>query len=417
VTHKFKLIRCGKLIDGTGNPPAERTSILIDGSRITAVGPNLKVPEDALVIDASERTVIPGLIDAQVHLSGGVADGFGMEWEWVTRPRELRLIKSVYDARALLNSGFTMVRDCGSANAVFLRRSAEEGTLTGVPRIVAAGYVLTQTAGHMDVHSLPPDCVDARTTRHQGRLDSLICDGVPACIKATRYALRFGADFVMICAGGGVISEKDKPSDVQFHVDEIKAIVDVADQAGRYVAAHSLNTRGVENAIRAGVKTIIHSFEVNDQIIALGKERGTIFTSTLGVAFKLAELESQANVSPRVVEKARGHLECAIDTYTRIRRAGAILAAGTILVGAQELALLVEYCGFSSMEAIVAATRYGAMACFMVDDAGTLEAGKFADLLIVDGDPLDDIGVLQDPKRITMVILEGKIEVERESVS
>lgn len=198
---------------------------------------------------------------------------------------------------------------------------------------------------------------------------------MPECTESTRYALRAGADFVMICASGGIVSERDSPCDVQFHLDEIRAIVDTAAQAGKHVVAHTLNAQGARNFVMAGVKSVVHSFDVDDEVIELGKERGTVFTSTLGIAKKMESMESGGSVASWVAKKAAGHFESAVDTYPRMHNAGAVLAVGTILCGAQELELLVRYCGFSPVDAIVAATRYGAMACFIGEDTGTLEVG------------------------------------------
>ena len=266
--------------------------------------------------------------------------------------------------------------------------------------------------------------MDIRTSKHGSRIETLLCDGVPECIKATRYALRFGADFIKICTTGGVATERDTPADAQFHPDEIKAIVDTAAQVGKYVTAHCQNSHGAKNSIPAGVKTLDHACEMNDEVIALAIEHGTIFVSTLTVVHELVEKSEEFRMEPWVVEKAKIQLDLTIDSYQRIRKAGAIMAMATDLSGfplmplggganAQEFELLVKYCGFTPMETIVAATKHGAMACFMGDKTGTLEPEKFADIIIVNGNPLDDIGILQDVEKIRMVMLEGKIEVDR----
>jgi len=417
---EVKAIKGGKLIDGTGAAPIEKATVIIEGSKIKAVGKALEIPRGARVIDATGKTIMPGLIDSHIHISGmktpGVAEG-------VIRPRELGLIKSIYDCKDLLAAGFTTAKCCGGMNAVFLKKAVAEGPLSGLPRIVAAGYPLSQTYGHADTHYFPPECVDVRTSRHGTRAgQSLLCDGVDECIKATRYALRQGADFIKVMTTGGVASERDKPSDVQFNLDEIKAIVQTAAQVGKFVTTHCQNSRGSKNSILGGIKTIDHGNETSDEVIALAKEHGTIFVSTLAPIRATIDHGIEAGMAPWIMEKAKPEWALICESYKKIRKAGAILATGTDYSGfslmplgknAIELELLVKHSDFTPMEAIVAATKYGAMACFMGDKTGTLEPGKLADIIIVDGDPLANIKLLQDVDKIKIVMLEGKVEVDR----
>jgi imidazolonepropionase-like amidohydrolase len=416
----IKVIKAGKLIDGAGAEPLVDVFMVIEKSRIKEIGQNIPIPENAQVIDAAGKTVMPGLIDAHLHLSGLKINQ--MVLDSVLRSSELHLIKAIADCQAMLQAGFTTIKDCGGMNAVYLKKAKEEGTLSGLPRIVAAGYILSQTFGHGDNPFFPVDCVDSRTTKHNnGLLPALICDGVPECIKAARYALREGADFVKICTTGGVLSEKDLPTDVQFNLEEIKAIVDTAGQVGKLVTAHSQNSHGTKLALLGGVKTIEHANETSQEIIELAKERGGIFISTLTIAQSLIAQGAKSGIPEWAIQKAKSQWEVMCNSLQRINKAKAILAAGTDTglplapqgINAVELELLVKYAGLTPMEAIVAATRNGATACFMGDKTGTLEAGKFADIIVVDGDPLADIRILQDINRIKLVMLEGKIEVNR----
>jgi imidazolonepropionase-like amidohydrolase len=274
------------------------------------------------------------------------------------------------------------------------------------------------------MHFLPVGCSDARTTEHRSLLSGvgLLCDGVDECIKATRYALREGADFIKVATTGGVASQKDKPSDVQFNLDEIKAIVETAAQSGKFVSAHCQNSAGAKQSILGGVKTIDHANDVDDAVVELALGKGAIFVSSLAVARAMLDRGTEGGMPPWAVEKAKKQWDLMCESYRRIKEAGAVLAVGTDHIGspsmklgrnAIELELLVKHCDFTPMEAIVAATKHGAAACFMEEETGTIEPGKLADILIVDGDPLADIGILQELERIKMVMLEGRVEIDR----
>ena len=411
---EIKVIKGGKLIDGTGAQPVENMTLIIEGSKIKEVGKDIQVPEEAKVIDANGKVVMPGLIDSHLHISGRRSDAFA---ENLIRPGELGLIKSIQDCRDMLNAGFTMAKCCGGTNAVYLKKAVAEGTLKGLPRIIASGYVLSQTFGHADRHYLPIECVDVRTSKHTSA--TLLCDGVPECIKATRHALRFGADFIKVMTTGGVLSQADHPDDIQFNLDEIKAIVETAEQVGKFVTTHCQNSRGSKNSILGGIKTIDHANETNDEIIDLGLKHDTIFVSTLAIAHQIVEHGEEAGMPPWGGEKAKVEWNVMCESTGKINRAGAPVAAGTDFGGsplmqfgknAMELEFLVKYSDFTPMEAIVAITGNGAKACFMGDKTGTIERGKLADIIIVDGDPLNDIKILQDADNIRTVLLEGKIE-------
>jgi len=433
---EVKAIKGGKLIDGTGAEPVEGATVIIEGSKIKAVGKDIEVPRGAKVIDATGKTVMPGMIDSHLHFFGFLTAGFG-GLEGVSRPRELGLIKAIQDARNLLAAGFTMGRDTGGMNSVFLKGAVAEGTLSGMPRILSAGYVISQTGGNADLPYFPLECADARTSRHhtvlRGDGVTIMADGVEGCLSATRYALRQGADFIKTFATG----EKDPwefPYEFQLSVDEMKAIVLAAKGMGAIVTCHSQNSTGTKNAILAGVQCIEHATETNDEVIALAKEHGTIFVSTLTVGYVSLKMEPQMTpqrwgyILPlEQMKAARKNREKVwaqgAESYKRIHKAGLILAAGTDCNStpggleqgkdAKELELLVEYCDFTPMEAIVAATKHGSMACFMEDQIGTIESGKFADIIVVDGDPLADIKLLQDVEKIKIVMLGGKVEVDR----
>lgn len=414
------VIKGGNLIDGTGAKPLKNSVVVIEGARITAVGKegDVDIPKRAkkTEVDASKKTVMPGLIDSHLHLMGMKTDRI-LEEELV-RPQQLGLIKSVYDAVDLLEAGFTTVKDCGGFG-IYLKRAIAEGTTRG-PRILSAGYVLSQTAGHGDVHYIPVEWVDARVSK---RGMSLLCDGTEECIKAARYAIREGADFIKICTSGGVMSMIDRPEHTQFTLEEIKAIVEEARHVGKFVTAHCQGTEAMKNSITAGVKTIDHAFYPDDEVIGMAKKKkDVIFVPTLSINWRIVTEGEKAGYPPWAVTKGKEVWEITIRNIAKLYKAGLTIASATDFAGspllkmgtnAMELELLVKHCGFKPMDAIVAATRNGAKACGLESELGTVEKGKLADIIIVDGDPLKDVKVLQDKNKIKMVMKEGKIEVKR----
>jgi imidazolonepropionase-like amidohydrolase len=417
---KVTVIKGGNLIDGTGAKSKKNSLVVIEGARITAVGEEgeVKIPkgDKKTEVDAFGKTVMPGLIDSHLHLIGMKTDRF-IEEQFV-RPPQLGLIKSVYDAIDLLEAGFTTVKDCGGFG-IYLKRAIAEGTTRG-PRILSAGYTLSQTAGHGDTHFIPVEFVEARVSK---RGMSLLCDGVAECIKAARYALREGADFIKVMASGGVMSMVDRPEHTQFTLEELKAIVEEARHVRKFVTAHCQGTEAMKNCIITGVKTIDHAFYPDDEVIEMAKKReDVVFVPTLSINWRIVTEGEKAGYPLWAVQKGKEVWEITKKNIARLYKAGLTIASATDFCGspllkqgdnAMELELLVKHCGFKPIDAIVAATRNGAKACGLENEVGTIEKGKLADIMIVDGDPLEDIRVLQDKKRIKMVMKEGKIEARR----
>ena len=418
------VIKGGTLIDGTGAKPKKDSVIVVENTRIKAVGKEgeVKIPKKAEKneVDASGRTVMPGLIDSHLHLVGMKTDRF-LE-EQLIRPQQLGLIKSVYDAVDLLEAGFTTVKDCGGFG-IYLKKAIAEGTTRG-PRITSAGYVLSQTAGHGDVHFIPVEWVDARAS---GRGMSLLCDGVAECIKATRYALREGADFIKVCTSGGVMSMVDRPEHTQFTLEELKAIVEEARHVGKFVTAHCQGTEAMKNSMLAGVRTIDHAFYPDAEVIEMAKERkDVVFVPTLSIAWRIVTEGEKAGYPPWAVVKGKEVWDTMVKNVAKLYKAGLTIASATDFCGspllkmgtnAMELELLVKNCSFRPMDVIVSATRNGAKACGLENQLGTIEEGKLADIIIVEGKPLQDIRILQDKEKIKMVMKEGEIEVNREAES
>jgi len=310
--------------------------------------------------------------------------------------------------------GFTMVKDCGGMNGLFLKQAVKEGDLTGVPRILATGFPLMPTYGNPFGY-IPPQYVDGRTSRNAGQQGgmAIICDGVDRCIEGTRYNLRLGADFAKLWIRGGS----------EYNIDEIKAVVQTAAELNKFVTVHSDTDRIAERSIRAGVKTIDHAAGVTEKTVEMGIKADVVFVSTLICMQALINFATDANSPLHGPAWAKGHLEHMRKGFQIIHKLGGTVAIGTDAFGekliekfgtsAKEIELLVELADFTPMEAIMAATKNAAKACFMGDKTGTLEAGKLADILVVDGDPIANIKILQDSKKIKLVMLEGKLEFQQ----
>ena len=397
-----------RLIDGTGNEPLANATIIIDGGRIVQAGPaaQVEVPATAEMIDIAGKTVLPGLIDAHVHLFGITSLN---QMTWVIDEPYVRTIRAGMDAWRCLDAGFTTVRDAGGMLAIYVKRAIEEGAIIG-PRIVASGLVISQTAGHGDMHFVPVEWNRrAQITR--------LADGVPEVRKAAREQLREGADMLKIFTTGGVMSEKDKPTACQYSMDEIRAFVEEARNAGVRTGTHAQGTQGIKNAVLAGVDNVDHGIYLDDEAIALMVERGTTLVPTLSVLEAIVHHGRKEGVLEASVRKAESVQEAHIASLRKALAAGVVCGLGTDYLSdprspmganADELVMYVEKVGLSPMEAIVCATRNNARVLGLEDEIGTLVAGKQADLIVVDGDPLTDISVLRDREKILAVYKGGK---------
>jgi len=398
-----------RLIDGRGGEPLDGAVMLIRDGLIKAVGPasQVEIPPQAERIEASGRVVMPGLIDAHVHLMGlkGMA-----QTEWILPDPMLRAMRSVMDAWKVVDAGFTTVRDCGGVNGLHLKEAVNQGDIVG-PRIVAAGRAVTQTGGHGDLmHGLPP----AWSKRSGiGR----IADGVGEVRRAVREQLRAGADFVKMMTTGGVMSERDVSTACQFSLEEIRAMVEEAGNVGVRTSTHAQGTRGIKNALICGVDCIEHGFYLDDECLELMVKNGSFLIPALAIVEAIVTQGPKAGVAPFSVHKAKIAQEAHLKSFIRAYRAGVTCGLGTDYLtdpmtpmgrNATELALYVERAGLSPMEAIVCATKNNAQALDLADSIGTLEPGKEADFLLVEGDPSKDIKVLTDRNNITAVFRAGR---------
>ena len=401
-------LKGGRVIDGTGADPVDDSLVLIAGRKIQAVGPagQLSLPLGAKVIDVSGKTVMPGLIDAHLHLLGIKSMN---QVTWIIDDPHVRVIRAAAGARRCLDAGFTTVRDAGGALALYVKRAIQEGAILG-PRIVASGRVISQTAGHGDWHFVP---VEWNERLQLGRL----ADGVSEVRKAAREQLREGADMLKIFTTGGVMSEKDKPTSCQYSMDEIYAFVEEAHNAGVRTGTHAQGTQGIKNAVLAGVDNVDHGIYLDDEVIELMLEKGTTLVPTLAIVDAIVTHGREMGVMETSVRKAESVQAVHIESFSKAFAAGVVCGLGTDYLSdpaspmgdnAIELEIYVHKVGLSPMEAIVCATRNNAAVLGLQEQIGTLEAGKQADLIVVNGDPLADIAVLRDRRKIEAVYLGGQ---------
>ena len=397
----FRLIRSARLIDGSGGPPLERGALLIEGDEIRAVGRegDVRAPEGADVteMDYGDRTVLPGLVDCHVHLIG-IGDGRAGD-ELTTLPDEVLALQAGRNARAHLYAGVTTVRDCGAKNrtTLMLREAVAMG-VTPAPRLVLAGRPVAIVGGHLSYFGIQ-------------------ATGDAECRAAVRQLIKEGVDFIKITATGGS-TRTSFPLRPSFTVPELSAIIQEAHKFGKHAAAHCVSSQGMANVLEAGVDTIIHGYfkepdgsslfkpEIAERIVAQGVFVNPTMQGIRGRMKALAEKREAEGLSDEeagLLETQRVEYDNKLAWFAALREAGVILACGSDsawghypMGGFQsEIEAHVE-AGMSPMEAIVSATSDSARSCRVDDVAGTLEPGKQADVLVVDGDPSQDIRALRN---------------------
>ncbi len=397
----FTLIKADRLIDGTGSPPMECGALLLEGDAIRAVGPENSVvpPEGARVreIVYEGKTVLPGLIDCHVHLNG-MADGRRGD-DLATLPDEVLTLQSARNARAHLYAGVTTVRDCGAKQrTTFMLRKAIEMGITVGPNLVLTGRPMAIVGGHLSYFGIE-------------------ATGPDECRAAVRQLVKEGADFVKITATGGSTATSI-PLRPSFTVEELTSICDEIHKFGKHAAAHCVSSQAMLNCLEAGIDTIIHvrhyepdgSWVYREDVVQGMVERGVMANCNLGGStVRLQQMESrvEAGILTSVEQVELDNLKRVRDQYMndirRMRAAGVRLACGSdsswgnypMGLFHKEVEAHVE-AGMSPMEAIVSATSDSARSCWINDSVGTLQPGKVADVLVVEGDPSQDIKALAD---------------------
>jgi len=400
----------GNLVDGTGAEQIKNSTILIQGKFIEKVGgaDTVKVPKDCQVYDVKGKSVMPGLMDLHVHLSMGELDVLVPSAALppsLGQSLTLIGIKGFAHARRSLEMGFTTLRDVGDVGflSVSLRDAVAKGVVEG-PRIAASGQFLTTTGGHAD--ALP--CWVKRTDD-----ESNVADGREGVLRAVRQQIKMKTDWIKFFATGGIMD----PWDVQeFNDEELETIVNEAHDKGKRVCAHCMHPKGTLAAVKAGIDTVEHGSNLTEEIIDLMLQKGTFLVPTLYAPYANVHLGPEYGLPKIYTDACRPVFENHVKSFQRALEAGVKMALGTDCgytpcvhgTNAFELELLVKF-GMSPRNALLCATRNAAEALGMGDKLGTLEKGKWADLIVIGGDPLGDITILQRKENVVLVMKEGLV--------
>jgi imidazolonepropionase-like amidohydrolase len=404
------VIHAGRLIDGTSTTVRTNATIVITGDRITSVQDGFQPPPaNARVIDLRTSTVMPGFIDSHTHITGE-GTGNAIVRAATQTPLDDAVRATAY-AKRTLEAGFTTIRNLGADGGadVALKRAINDGLVPG-PRIWTARTTISITGGHGDQGGLRPDLWVAPTW-----MDGIV-DGADEAMKAVRYQHKYGADLIKITATGGVLSIGDSGTAQQFTNDELAAIVESAHLLHMKVAAHAHGKQGIDSAIRAGVDSIEHGTYADDESFRLFKEKGTYLVPTILAGKTVAEQATvPGHFHPSVQAKAAAIGPLIQGMFKRAYAAGVKVAFGTDSgvsthgENAREFGYMVE-AGMPAIEAILSATRNAADLLGASDQVGSIQPGRFADIVGVAGNPLTDINEL---RRVTFVMKGGAVVVER----
>jgi imidazolonepropionase-like amidohydrolase len=401
------LVHAGHLIDGISDKVRDNVTIVIDDGRITDVhdGFTATTGDDEL-IDLSTQTVLPGLMDMHVHLTGILTRTSYLD-EFVLNPTD-NVLAAAYWARITLLAGFTTVRNLGDdgLSTVSLRNSIRQGQSVG-PRIYTAGKSLATTGGHADPTSGWCEALQGDPGPRDGVVNS-----ADDARKAVRQRYKDGADMIKITATGGVLSMAANGQNAQFSDAELEAVVATANDYGFPVAAHAHGAEGMLRAVRAGVASIEHGSYMTEDVRTLMKKKGTYYVPTLLAGVTVTEMAEMDDFLPPIVRpKAREIGPVLEGTFQKAYQAGVPIAFGTDSgvskhgENAREFELMVQY-GMPPMKAIQSATIHGARLVRNQQNLGSVEKGKLADLIAVDGDPLQNISLLRD---VRFVMKEGVV--------
>jgi imidazolonepropionase-like amidohydrolase len=401
----------GRLIDGSGRDPVEHARVVVEGNRIASVGTAAtggEFPRGAEVFELDGLTVLPGLIDLHSHM-GIVTVG-----DLASLPLAVVAAQLFRNAELCLLSGHTTVREVGGADGG-LRQAIDQGLLPG-PRLFPSGPLLSQSGGHGDL--APPFLALEHRPAHGGGVPGLtqphaVCDGPDEVRRAVRTAFRHGATQIKVSVSGGVVSLTDRLEDVQFTVEELRAAVEEAQARDTYVTAHAHNVHGILNGLEAGVACFEHGTFLDEATAAKMAAAGAALVPTLAVTRIFVEEAQRWGIPDAMVPRMAGIGEAMANAVKVAADAGVTVGSGTDILGPEqnrrglELVLKAEILG--PMAAIVSATRTNAKILRREADLGTVEEGKLADVIALDGDPLADPGIFDDPNRVVLVVKDGRV--------
>ena len=398
------------LIDGTGQPAIPDSAILIDKEYIKDVGPreSVEIPDNTEIINVSGKVIMPGMIDCHDHLS---AQGYDLASRWgLHEPNSLQNLRTASVLSETLSAGYTCVRDAGGLDEGF-KMAVEEGLYPG-PRLVLSIGIISPTGGLADRisgsghghHTLDP------------RLPSGVADGIDAIRSKVREMARSGADVIKFATTGGASSRPGHgPLDIEYTPEETRALVAESNSLGRKTMCHAVGGPGLRMCIEAGTNSVEHGCYLGEDpdLLKMMADNGIFFVPT----FEVYEFHSTVS-APHMKARAQALMDIHKDSMHQALAAGVKVVAGTDAGGfvhgdnAREVELLVEK-GMSNMQAIQATTGWAAECVGLEHEIGTISAGKFADLLILDGDPLKDISILRNQDRISLIMKNGEVFVDK----
>ena len=390
----------GQVLDGTG-ADVTGADVVVEDGRIVDIGSGLDGDES---VDVSGRTILPGLFDCHTHVVVSSIDTMRL----LQTPFSYRFFQAADNLEATLRIGITTVRDAGGAD-LGVKQAVDDGLVAG-PRMHISLSMISQTGGHGDGWMPYGGTIRALLTHHPGVPETIV-DGTDEMRHKVRELIRMGADVIKVATSGGVLSPRDKPTHAHFRLEELEVLVEEANAAGIFVMAHAQAAPGIKNAIRAGIRSIDHGIYLDDEAIQLMLDRGTWLVPTLVAPRGVIDAaDAGASIPEASVAKAREVVETHAASFAKAVAAGVKVAMGTDSgvtphgQNLRELSLMVDG-GMTPMQAIEATTRSAAELMGLQDELGTLEPGKRADLVIVDGDVLD-VATLGD--RVVEVYKDGE---------
>ncbi len=397
------VIHVDRLVVDAASAPRGQSSVIVTDGRIVAVEDGfVAVPEGAKAVHLAGKTLTPGLIDLHVHLTGDPGGDF---WKDAVEPDEWGVVIGAKNARLTALAGFTTVREAGSAQhtAFSLRRGTAEGLVAG-PRIVAAGPAIAIVGGHADTNGFRPEINEVLSSGYT-------CTGAVECAEKVRRASQNGADVIKITATGGVLSQQGRGLEAHFTSEEMKSIADTAHSLGLKVMAHAHGARGIEAAARAGIDTIDHGTYIDAAAIRAMRDNGTVLVPTLMAFQGISERLGQGIYTPVVEEKVRAVADRARVFMGEAHRGGVKIAFGTDSGvfehgrNAQEFRLMIGQ-GMTSRQAFASATTVAAEVLGMASEIGRIAPGYSADLIAVEGNPLEDATVFE---KVDWVMVRGRV--------